>query len=79
MKAAIRTGLRGAGRWIRSRPAVLAFLAGFGAALGAWLGYILYVIARQIDWYEIALIVAALAGLGVFFYAVGQSEDGRRR
>ena len=79
MKATIQKGLRKAGRWIRSKPAILAFLAGFGAALGGWLGYILYVIARQINWYELAIVVAVLAGLVVAVYVVAQPEDRRRR
>ena len=80
MKATIQKGLRKAGRWIRSKPAILAFLAGFGAALGGWVGYILYDISRRIDWYQVIITIAVLVFVAVMvIYSVAQPEDRRRR
>ena len=64
MKATIQKGVIVVGRWIRSRPAVLAFLAGFGAALGGWLGYILWDISRRIDWYQVMITIVVLVFFG---------------
>ncbi len=76
----MKKGLYVVGRLIRSRPAVLAFLAGFGAALGGWLGYILWDVSRRIDWYQVIITIAVLAFVAVMvIYGVAQSGDGRRK